>query len=146
MVALRSALSYVDGVGGVDGLVQNARTLAVMSRAAAGALGVPLLAPRDHGDALTALLPPPGIEAGAIVKGLKTEFGSTVAGGQGSLKGKIFRVAHLGYYDVTDILGLVATLEIVLRRLGHRIDPGRGIAAAEEAYVAETGRHHKGTS
>ena len=66
---------------------------------------------------------------------MKAEFGSTVAGGQGSLKGKIFRVAHLGYYDVTDILGLLASLEISLRRLGHRIDAGAGIAAAEAEYL-----------
>jgi aspartate aminotransferase-like enzyme len=70
------------------------------------------------------------------VKGLKAEFASTVAGGQGDLKGKIFRVAHLGYYDATDTLGLLASLEIVLHRLGHRFDLGAGIAAAEKEYLA----------
>jgi len=69
------------------------------------------------------------------VKGLKSEFASTVAGGQGQLKGKILRIAHLGYYDPTDILGLLATLEIVLTRLGHRFEPGRGMAAAESCYL-----------
>ena len=95
----------------------------------------PLVAARAHGDALTALHPPPGLDSGAIVKALKVDFGSTVAGGQGELKGKILRVAHLGYYDATDILGLVATLEIVLHRLGHRFDLGAGMAAAERAYL-----------
>ena len=66
------------------------------------------------------------MDSGAIVKGLSAEFGSTVAGGQGDLKGKIFRVAHLGYYDTTDILGLLATLEIALHRLGHKFDARRG--------------------
>jgi aspartate aminotransferase-like enzyme len=106
-----------------------------MTRSFAGAVSLPLVAPRAHGDALTALFPPAGIESGAIVKALKSEFASTVAGGQGQLKGKIFRIAHLGYYDVTDILGLLATLEIALHRLGHRFDLGRGMAAAEAAYV-----------
>ena len=135
VVALRAALAFVDDLGGVDALVANAGTLAAMTRAAASALGLPLVAPRDHGDALTALYPPAGIDSGAIVKGLKAEFASTVAGGQAALKGKILRVAHLGYYDATDTLGLLATLEVVLRRLGHASPPGAGVAAAEAQYL-----------
>jgi len=140
VVALRSALAFVEDLGGVDALVGNAATLGAMTRAAAAALGLPLVAPRDHGDALTALYPPAGIESGAIVKGLKAEFGSTVAGGQGELTGRIFRLAHLGYYDTTDTLGLLGTLEIVLQRLGHRFPPGAGVAAAEAAYLARPAR------
>jgi aspartate aminotransferase-like enzyme len=135
VVALRSALAFVEELGGVDALVENAATLAAMTRAAASALALPLVAPRDHGDALTALYPPSGIDSAAIVKGLKAEFGSTVAGGQGELKGKIFRVAHLGYYDTTDTLGLLCTLEIVLQRLGHHFAAGAGLAAAEAEYL-----------
>ena len=140
VVALRAGLAAVEAMGGVDALVRNAATLAASTRKAAEALGLPLVAPRDHGDALTALYPPPGLESGAIVKGLKAEFGSTVAGGQGELKGKILRIAHLGYYDATDILGLIATLEIVLRRAGHRFELGRGMAAAEEEYLRRVTR------
>jgi aspartate aminotransferase-like enzyme len=135
VIALRAALQDLEARGGVDALVRNAGTLAALTRAAAQAIGLPLVAPRAHGDALTALYAPPGLESGAIVKGLKSEFGSTVAGGQGQLKGKILRIAHLGYYDATDIFGLLATLEIVLRRLGHRFEAGKGLAAAEEAYL-----------
>ncbi len=140
VVALRAGLAAVEAMGGVDALVHNAQTLAAATRKAAEALGLPLVAPRDHGDALTALYPPAGIESAAIVKGLKSEFGSTVAGGQGELKGKILRIAHLGYYDATDILGLIATLEIVLRRVGHRFEVGRGVAAAEEEYLRRVTR------
>ena len=139
VVALKASLDAVQAMGGVDALVANAGTLAAMTRAAAGALGLPLVAPRDHGDALTALHPPAGVESGAIVKALKSDFAATVAGGQGALKGKILRVAHLGYYDAIDILGLLGALEIVLRRLGHRFTPGAGLAAAEEAYFARVG-------
>jgi len=135
VVALREALLALEESGGVDALVRNAATLAGMTRAAAAALGLPLVAPRDHGDALTALHPPPGLEAPAIVKALKAEFGATVAGGQGRLQGKIFRIAHLGHYDATDILGLLATLEIALCRLGHRFELGAGVAAAQAAYL-----------
>jgi aspartate aminotransferase-like enzyme len=140
MFALRAALGFVDEIGGVDALVENAATLAAATRAAAAALGLPLVAPRHHGDALTALYAPAGLESGAIVKALKAEFGSTVAGGQGPLKGKILRVAHLGYYDATDILGFLSTLEIVLRRLGHRFELGAGLGAAERAYLERPAR------
>jgi aspartate aminotransferase-like enzyme len=135
VVALAAALDWVASLGGVDALVANAATLAGMTRAAAQALGLPLVAPRHHGDALTALQAPSGLEAEAIVKALKSEFASTVAGGQGKLKGRILRVAHLGYYDATDILGLLGSLEIVLARLGHRFAPGAGVAAAEAEYL-----------
>ncbi len=139
IVACKAALDFVASLGGVDGLVRNAGTLAAMTRHATAALGLPLVAPRHHGDALTALYPPSGIDSGAIVKGLKSEFASTVAGGQGQLKGKIFRVAHLGFYDATDTLGLLGTLEIVLQRLGHRLTPGAGVAAAQTEYLRRTG-------
>jgi len=135
LIALQAALDSVSGMGGVEALVENAGTLAAMTRACAEALGLPLVAPRHFGDALTALFPPPGVDSGAIVKGLKAEFASTVAGGQGALKGKIFRIAHLGYYDATDILGLLGSLEIVLTRLGHRFELGRGVAAAAAEYL-----------
>ncbi len=138
VVALRAALEGVRALGGVDALVDNAAGLAAMTRAAAHALGMPLVAPRHHGDALTALYPPAGLEAPAIVKGMKREFAATVAGGQGQLSGKILRVAHLGYYDVTDILGLIGTLEIVLRQLGHRFEPGAGVGAAQTEYLRRT--------
>ncbi len=138
-MACKAALDFVASLGGVDSLVRNAGTLAAMTRDAASALGLPLVAPRHHGDALTALYPPSGVESGAIVKALKSEFGSTVAGGQGLLKGKIFRVAHLGFYDATDMLGLLCTLEIALQRLGHGFAPGAGVAAAQAAYLRRHG-------
>ena len=138
VVALKAALDFVESLGGVDALVANAGALAESTRAAAAALAVPLVAPRHHGDALTALYAPEGLDSGAIVKALKSEFGSTVAGGQGALKGKILRIAHLGYYDATDIFGLLATFEIVLSRLGHRFDLGAGVAAAETVWLRRT--------
>jgi aspartate aminotransferase-like enzyme len=140
VLGLREALAWLEKQGGVDALVANAGLLAACTRAAAQALGLPLVAPRAHGDALTALYAPPGLETSAIVKGLKSEFGSTVAGGQGELKGRILRIAHLGYYDITDILGLLGTLEIVLRKVGHKFEAGRGVAAAEEEYLRMTKR------
>jgi aspartate aminotransferase-like enzyme len=139
IVALKAALDFVAGLGGVTKLVENAGLLAGMTRAAAHALRLPLVTPKAYGDALTALYPPQGIDASAIVKGLKGDYMSTVAGGQGVLKGKIFRIAHLGYYDVTDILGLIGTLEVVLKRLGHGFELGQGVAAAQGELLRRTG-------
>lgn len=135
VVALDAALKAIEAAGGVDALVRNAGTLAAMTRAAAKAVGMSLFAPDDFGDALTALRPPTGIEAPALSKTLKSEFKSQVASGQGKIKNDIIRVAHLGYYDVTDILGLISTLEIALHRAGHRFDMGAGVAAAQRAYL-----------
>ncbi|MBX7184510.1 MAG: alanine--glyoxylate aminotransferase family protein, partial [Vicinamibacteria bacterium] len=135
VVALDAVLKDLEAAGGVDALVKNAGTLAAMTRAAALSLGLPLLAPNDYGDALTALKAPAGIEIGKITKILKGEFKSEVAGGQGKLKGQIMRVAHLGYYDVTDILGLIGTLEIALQKVGHKFTPGAGSAAATAEYL-----------
>lgn len=135
VVALDAVLKDLEAAGGVDALVKNAGTLAAMTRAAALALGLPLLAPDDYGDALTALKAPAGIEIGKITKILKGEFKSEVAGGQGKLKGQIMRVAHLGYYDTTDILGLIGTLEIALHKAGHKFTPGAGTAAATAEYL-----------
>ena len=135
VVALDAVLKDLDAAGGVDVLVKNAGTLAAMTRGAARALGLPLLAPNDHGDALTAIKAPEGLEIASITRILKGEFKSEVAGGQGKLKGQIMRVAHLGYYDVTDILGLLGTLEIVLHKAGHKFTPGSGIAAATAEYL-----------
>lgn len=135
VVALDAVLKDLEAAGGVDALVKNAGTLAAMTRGAALALGLPLLAPDDYGDALTALKAPAGIEIGKITKILKGEFKSEVAGGQGKLKGQIMRVAHLGYYDVTDILGLIGTLEIALHKVGHKFTPGAGTAAATAEYL-----------
>ncbi len=135
VVALDAVLKDLEAAGGVDALVKNAGTLAAMTRGAALALGLPLLAPDDYGDALTALKAPAGIEIGKITKILKGEFKSEVAGGQGKLKGQIMRVAHLGYYDVTDILGLIGTLEIALHKVGHKFTPGAGAAAANAEYL-----------
>jgi aspartate aminotransferase-like enzyme len=139
VVALGEALSALEETGGVDALVANAGLLAAMTRSAAMALRLPLVALRDHGDALTALYPPEGLDAPALVKAMKSRFAATVAGGQGKLSGKIVRVAHLGHYDPLDILGLLGGLEIALRGLGHGFDLGAGVAAAEGEYLRRTG-------
>jgi aspartate aminotransferase-like enzyme len=66
---------------------------------------------------------------------MRTRFGAIVSNGQGSMKGQIFRLAHLGYYDALDLFAAVAALEIVLTKLGHKVELARGVRAAEHVYL-----------
>lgn len=101
--------------------------------AAAEALNLEMLASREFASpSVTAIKAPEGIEAGDIIKGLLNDFNVVVAGGQGKLKGKIFRIGHLGYVDGLDLLSGISALEITLNRLGWPIEIGSGLKAAEQ--------------
>jgi aspartate aminotransferase-like enzyme len=137
VVALHATLNYIRELGR-ENLIANAALLAEASRAAGKSLGLKLFAAASPANAVTALCAPEGMDSGAIVKELRARFGAIIANGQGSMKGKIFRLAHLGYYDVPDLLALLAALEIVLHKLGHPIELGSGVRAAEEVYLAHS--------
>jgi aspartate aminotransferase-like enzyme len=79
---------------------------------------------------VTAVRVPAGVDGAAIVKHMRTRYGLTIAGGQDHLKGKIFRVAHLGYFGEFDILTAISGLEMTLADLGHKFEHGAGVAAA----------------
>jgi len=137
VVTLHEALCYIRRVGR-ENLIANATLLAEATREAAGALGLTLFAVASPANAVTAVCTPEGMDSGAIVKELRARFGAVIANGQGSMKGKIFRLAHLGYYDFADLFAVVAALEIVLQKLGHQVSLGSGVRAAQEVYL----RHH----
>ena len=108
--------------------------LAGATRAAVQALGLALFA--DHpGAACTAVKAPEGIEAGRIIKALRAR-GITIAGGQGTMKGQIFRISHMGYVDGFDVLTAIGALEMVLAELGYSLTLGTGVRAAEEVLGA----------
>ncbi|MFO0949190.1 MAG: alanine--glyoxylate aminotransferase family protein [Planctomycetota bacterium] len=107
----------------------------MMSRAllkAVEALGLKSLAERPA-TALTAVLAPSGIDAEAWAKLLEKKYQVKVAGGQGSLKGKIIRIAHMGYVDPLDLLGIVAAMEWSLKELGHPVELGKAVAIATKS-------------
>jgi len=135
VVALHATLNYIRQIGR-ENLIANAATLAESTRAAAKALGLKLFAAASPANALTAVCAPEGMDSGSIVTELRSRFGAIVANGQGSMRGKIFRLAHLGYFDAPDLFALLAALEIVLSRLGHRVELGSGVRAAQEIYLA----------
>jgi aspartate aminotransferase-like enzyme len=134
VVSLHAALSYIRQVGR-ENLVANAALLAEATREAAKAWGLKLFAVASPANALTAICAPEGMDSGMIVKELRSRFGAIVANGQGSMKGKIFRLAHLGYYDAADLFAVLAALEIVLLKVGYKVELGSGVRAAQEVYL-----------
>ncbi|HTM87334.1 MAG TPA: alanine--glyoxylate aminotransferase family protein [Terriglobales bacterium] len=142
IAALGAALEYLRQGGdgslavGRDRLIAGAELCAQMTRSAVAALGLRLFAPTAPASALTAVVPPAGLDSGKIVAGLRENFGAVVANGQGEMKGKLFRVAHIGYYDYLDTIGVVGALEHVLAAAGAPVELGAGLRAAQEVYAA----------
>ena len=134
ILALGEALKYVKQIG-MANLVKNAEMLAHATRLAAGKLGLELFSAASPGSSVTAVCAPKGLDSGVIVKEFRNRFGSVIANGQGSMKGQIFRIAHLGYFDFADLFAMLAGLEIILNANGHAVQFGSGVAAAQEVYA-----------
>ncbi len=139
--ALGAALDFVRSMGkgnlaqGREELITNAEQCAEMTRAGAKALGLELYA-SSPAAALTAICAPEGIDSGKIVKEFRESFDAVVANGQGEMKGKIFRIAHIGYYDYLDTIGILGALEHVLARVtGNSVAYGAAVRAAQVVYA-----------
>ena len=139
--ALGAALEFVRGMGngdlakGREVLVGNAELCAAMTRAGVQALGLKLYA-SSPAAALTAIRSPEGIDSGKIIKEFRESFDAVVANGQGEMKGQIFRIAHIGYYDYLDTIGILAALEQVLARTTRQnVEFGASVRAAQEVYA-----------
>jgi aspartate aminotransferase-like enzyme len=133
ILALAEALKYVKQVG-MGKLIENAQLLAEAARASMKALGLELFAPGAPGSSVTAVKAPAGMDSGVIVKEFRNRFGAIIANGQGTMKGQIFRIAHLGYFDFADLFSVIAALEIILKSNGHAVQYGSGVAAAQAVY------------
>ncbi len=134
LLAFAEALKYIKSIG-MDKLVANAQMLASATRAAVTTLGLELLAPKAPSSAVTAVKAPRGMDSGVIVKEYRNRFGSVITNGQGSMKGQIFRIAHLGYFDFPDLFAFIAELEIILAANGVPVKFGTGVAAVQNAYA-----------
>jgi aspartate aminotransferase-like enzyme len=140
ILGLAEVLKYIETLGtgkqrGLDALVENAQHLAAATRMACTTLGLELFAPGRPSDAVTAVVAPLGLDSGVIVKEFRQRFGSIINNGQGEMKGKIFRIAHLGYFDVVDLFGIVAQLELILDANGFPVKLGSGVAAVQKYYA-----------
>jgi len=109
--------------------------LAQTTRKAVKGLGLELYAKQSPSNAVTAIMTPPGIDGQAVYKNLREKYGITAAGGQDQARGKIFRIAHLGYVDKFDVITAIAGIEMVLKGMGHPVQLGTGVAIAEELLM-----------
>lgn len=115
---------------GLEAIFSRHKRLAEATRVGVQALGLELFA-KAPADSVTSVIQPASLKPDAVYKGLMNRANITIAGGQDAVKGKIFRIAHLGYYDELDIITVLAAVEIVLRQEGYTdFVPGAGVGAA----------------
>lgn len=133
LLALAESLKYIRSLG-MDKLVENAQLLAKATRAGVKALGLELFS-SSPGSSVTAVRPPSGVDSGVIVKDFRTRFNAIITNGQGTMKGQIFRLAHLGYFDFHDLFAIMAELEIILTAQGQPVRFGSAVSAAQNVYA-----------
>lgn len=120
---------------GLQNAFERHRRLAEATREAIKAIGLELFSRESHSNAVTAIKAPEGLDGQAIYRDLREKYGITAAGGQGKAKGKIFRIAHLGYADTFDIITAIAGVEMVLKAMGYPVKLGSGVAVAQELLM-----------
>ncbi|MEW6359036.1 MAG: alanine--glyoxylate aminotransferase family protein [Planctomycetota bacterium] len=120
--------------GGMESVWHRHAIMAEACRAGVKAMGLRIFPDRPC-NALTVVTPPDGVDAEAIAKALEKDHGIKIAGGQDKLKGKVFRISHMGYVDMFDVLTTLSALELTLAKLGHAVEPGIGVAAAQRVIA-----------
>jgi aspartate aminotransferase-like enzyme len=142
IAGLGAALDYIAGQAGGDlekgriALVDNAQVNAEATRAGLVSLGFKLFAPTAPAAAATAVSVPEGMNSGDVVKALKAKFALVTANGQGEMQGKIFRVAHLGFFDYLDTVAFLGAMEHIAKdTLGLPVEYGQAVAAAQKVYA-----------
>ena len=120
---------------GVEAIFRRHEKLAEATRAAVKALGLELYAPDSPSNAVTAVKIPEGVDGERLKDLFFEKFGITVAEGQDRAKGKIIRIAHLGYYERLDMVMVISALEMLLKELGYAFELGIGLKAAEEILM-----------
>lgn len=134
VVALNEALKMMKQ-DGLENIFLRHRKMADATRAAMKALGLKLFAPAAGSDVVTAVCVPEGIDGEKLVKVMRDTYGVTIAGGQDELKGKVFRIAHMGYIGEFDIILGISCVEKVLHQMGYSFTLGTGVKAAEEVFL-----------
>jgi len=134
-MGLLQVLSWVRKEG-LEKIFARNQKLSAAAKAAVKAMGMELFSKQYPSDVLTAVLAPAGIDGQKVVAKMR-EKGIWIAGGQAQAKGKIFRIAHMGYINEQDLLGTLGALEIVLNDLGYKVELGVGVKAAQEILGKE---------
>ncbi|HXX75335.1 MAG TPA: alanine--glyoxylate aminotransferase family protein [Nitrospiraceae bacterium] len=136
IIGLQEVLKMLKAEG-LETVFHRQAAMAHAMREGVKAAGLALFPRESPSDALTAISAPEGVDGQAVYKNLRTQYGITAAGGQDHLKGRIFRVSHMGYMDRFDVITAVAAIEMVLKGLGHPIKLGSGVAKAQELLMAK---------
>ena len=124
---------------GLDGAFDRHARLGRACREGAKAMGLELFSPDEERSAVvTAIRSPDGVDATEVVSALRERFGITIANGQAGLKGKVFRIGHIGWFDVFDITTALAAVELVLADAGAEIERGVAVTRALEAWAEHT--------
>jgi aspartate aminotransferase-like enzyme len=134
IIALNEALKMIKE-DGLENIFARHKKMAEATRAAMKGLGLELFAPSASSDAVTAVKLPAGIDGEKLVKTMRDTYGVTIAGGQAELKGKVIRIAHMGYIGEFDIILGISCLEKVLQQSGYKFNLGAGLKAAEEIFL-----------
>ncbi len=132
-VGLREALKMIREAG-LENLWAKYALLAHATRQGVQAIGLELFA-KAPSDSLTAVKVPESLDGLQFVRHLREKYGITVAGGQAQLKGKIFRIAHMGYYDALDMVAMISALEMTLSDFGWEFEHGSGVSTVQTIFV-----------
>ena len=135
VIGLNAVFDLIERTGGFPEVYRRHRILAQATRAGVEALELKLLAPTAPSPATTGVYLPEGVDGGKFTKYLRDIMGVTVAGGQGKLKGKIVRLAHIGYVDTFDVVVGIGAVAMALAKFGHAVQFGHGVAAAQRVLV-----------
>jgi aspartate aminotransferase-like enzyme len=134
IIALNEAINLLEK-DGLENVFARHNKMANATRLAVKALGLELFAPDAFSDVVTAVKVPEGIDGEKLVKTMRDTHGVTIAGGQSEMKGKIFRIAHMGYITEFDIITGISCLEKVLTQMGYSFKMGTGVASAQEVFL-----------
>jgi aspartate aminotransferase-like enzyme len=135
IIGLNESLKMLQAEG-LENVFKRHAILANATRKAVQAIGLELYPKESPSNAVTAIMAPSGIDGQAVYKDLREKYGITAAGGQDKARGRIFRIAHLGFSDRFDIITAIAGIEMVLKGLGYPVKLGTGVAAAQELLLA----------
>ncbi len=134
MLGLQEVLRMIDREG-LANVFRRHERLARATRAGVEALGLPLFAATRPSPALTAAVAPRGVDSEAILRAYAASHNITIAGGQGEMKGRVFRLGHMGYVGDFDVLTALAALEQILHELGQPVDFGAAVRAAQKVFT-----------
>jgi len=138
IIGLNQSLKMLQAEG-LGNVFKRHETLADATRKAVQAIGLDIYPKESPSNSVTAIMTPSGIDGQAVYKNLREKYGITAAGGQDKAKGKVFRIAHLGYSDRFDVITAIAGIEMVLKGMGYPVKLGTGVAVAQELLMTQGG-------